>query len=39
MSKSQTTSPGTRTGINLAMGPRFLTEAFLPDADCAAHLR
>jgi hypothetical protein len=37
MSKSQTTSPG--IGINLALGLRFLTEAFLSDADYAAHLR
>jgi hypothetical protein len=37
MSRSQTPSPG--TGINLAWGPRFLTEAFLSDADYEAHLR
>ncbi len=35
MSKSQTTG----SGISLALGPRFLTEAFLPDADYADHLR
>jgi hypothetical protein len=36
MSRSQTTSPG--PGINLAQGSRFLTGAFLSDADYQAHL-
>jgi len=35
VSKSQTTSTGTGTGtgINLAVEPRLLTSALLPDAD------
>jgi hypothetical protein len=37
MSKRQTISPG--TGINLALMLRFLTEAFMSDADYEAHLR
>jgi hypothetical protein len=39
MSKSQTTSLGTGTDVNLALGPRFLTGAFLSDVYCAVHLR
>jgi hypothetical protein len=43
VSKSQTTSPGTGTGtgtgINLAVEPRLLTSALLPDADYEDRLR